>query len=109
VQRPVINTFLRKIAHAGFVVSVVRLICALVYGLVWLLNSLSSLITALATIAIALYTWRCATRPTDCGRQVNVSLNWKGRSSIRSSSPTLSMKAFGASSSLTIRPAMFPL
>ncbi len=57
MQRPVINTFLRKIAHAVFVVGVVLLICALVYGLVWLLNQLSPLITALATIAIALYTW----------------------------------------------------
>jgi hypothetical protein len=57
MQRPVINTFFRRIAYAALVVVVVLLICALVYGLVWLLNPLSSLITALATIAIALYTW----------------------------------------------------
>ena len=57
MQRPVINAFLRKIARAAIVVAVVLLICAFVPGLVWLLNSLSSLITALATIAIALYTW----------------------------------------------------
>lgn len=57
MQRRVINTFLRKIALAVFVVAVVLLICALVYFLVWLLNQLSPLITALATIAIALYTW----------------------------------------------------
>jgi hypothetical protein len=57
VQRPVINTFLRKIALAVFVVGVVLLICALVYRLVWLLSSLSALITALATAVIAWYTW----------------------------------------------------
>src|SRR5271170_1197609 len=57
MQRPVINTFLRRIENAVSVVVVVLLICALVYGLVRLLNPLSSLITALATIAIAGYTW----------------------------------------------------
>ena len=44
----------RKIALGVLVFAAV---CALVYGLVWLLNSLSSLITALATVAIAAYTW----------------------------------------------------
>jgi hypothetical protein len=53
----VIKTFLRRIAYAALVVVVVLLICALVYGLVRLLNALSPLITALATIAIAGYTW----------------------------------------------------
>ena len=53
----VINAFLRKIVLWVFVVGVVLLICALVYGLVRVLNALSPLITALATIAIALYTW----------------------------------------------------
>jgi hypothetical protein len=53
----VIKTFLRRIAYAALVVVVVLLICALVYGLVWLLNQLSPLITASATIVIAVYTW----------------------------------------------------
>jgi hypothetical protein len=57
VQRPVIKTFLGKIALAIFVFAVVVLICALVYGLVRLLSDLSPLITALATVAIAMYTW----------------------------------------------------
>ena len=52
-----IKTFLRRIAYAAFVVVVVLLICALVYGLVWRLNQLSPLITASATIVIAVYTW----------------------------------------------------
>ena len=47
------DTF-RKIAIGVFVFAVV---CALVYGLVWLLDSLSSVITALATVVIAGYTW----------------------------------------------------
>lgn len=81
-----IKAFLRKIAYAALVVGVVLLICALVYGLVWLLNSLSSLITAFATIAIALYTW--ALRD----------------STNRSSSRTPSIKAFGGSSNMTIQP-----
>lgn len=53
MQRAVINTFFRRIAYAALVVVVVLLICALVYGL----NALGPLITALATIAIAAYTW----------------------------------------------------
>ena len=57
MQRPVINTFFRRIAYAALVVAVVLLICALVYGLVRLLNALGPLISALATIAIAGYTW----------------------------------------------------
>jgi hypothetical protein len=51
------NAFRRKIVLAVFLVAVVLLICALVYGLVWLLNPLSSVITAFATIVIAGYTW----------------------------------------------------
>jgi hypothetical protein len=57
VQRRVINAFLRKIALAVFVVVVVLLICAFGYGLVWLFNQLSPLITAFATAVIAWYTW----------------------------------------------------
>ena len=57
VKGAVIKTFLRRIAYAALVVVVVLLICALVYGLVWLLNQLSPLITASATIVIAVYTW----------------------------------------------------
>ncbi len=52
-----IKTFLRKIAHGVFVVGVVLLICVFIYGLVWLLNQLSPLITASATAVIAWYTW----------------------------------------------------
>ena len=57
MQRRVINAFLRKIALAVFVVAVVLLICAFGYGLVWLFNQLSPLITAFATAVIAWYTW----------------------------------------------------
>lgn len=57
MRRPVINAFLRKMALAVLVVVVVLLVCAIVYGLVRLLNPLSPLITAVATIVIAGYTW----------------------------------------------------
>ena len=57
MQRPAINTFLRKIALAVLVVGAVLLVCVLVYGLVRLVNELSPLITAFATAVIAWYTW----------------------------------------------------
>lgn len=52
-----INKFLSKIAYAVFVFFAVVFLCAVTYGLVWLLNAISPLITATATAVIAWYTW----------------------------------------------------
>jgi hypothetical protein len=55
-----INAYLRKIALAVCVVGAILLACIALYYFVRLLNELSPLISALATIAIALYTWALA-------------------------------------------------
>jgi hypothetical protein len=52
----VANNILRRIAYVVFVLFIVVFICLLLYGLVWFLNILSPLITALATVAIAAFT-----------------------------------------------------
>ena len=54
--RPVLNAVINSLLH-----------------LIWLLNSLSALITACATIAIALYTWEASLRRYSSGDDVSVS------------------------------------
>jgi hypothetical protein len=56
VLAPVVNPYFRKTVRVVLVVGAVLLVVALVYGLVRLLNPLSPLITAAATIVIAWYT-----------------------------------------------------